>query len=83
MRSYENAGILIRIEMVRCGYTTESLSEKTEISQQVLRGILTGRAKTISTRNIRSLAAAFGFSASDFLDLLSGHTPEIVSPSIS
>lgn len=83
MRRYENADVLIRIEMVRCGYTTESLSEKTEISQQVLRGILTGRAKTISTRNIRALAAAFGFTASDFLDLLSGHTPEVVHSPIS
>lgn len=71
MRAYPNAGPRIRIEMVRCGYTLESLSEKTEISQQVLRGILTGRATTISTRNICSLAATFGFSASEFIDLLS------------
>lgn len=83
MRSYENAGVLIRIEMVRCGYTTESLSEKTEISQQVLRGILTGRAKTISTRSIHALATAFGYPAADFVDLLSGHTPETVYSPIS
>lgn len=75
MRSYPNAGPLIRIEMVRCGYTLESLSEKTEISQQVLRGILTGRATTISTRNICALASVFGFSASDFIDLLCTNTP--------
>lgn len=74
MRRYPKAGARIRIEMVRCGYTIESLSEKTEISQQVLRGILTGRAETISTRNIYALATAFGFSASDFVDILSGNS---------
>ena len=75
MRTYPHAGTRIRIEMVRCGYTLDSLSEKTEISQQVLRGILTGRSKTISTRNICMLAATFGFSAADFMDLLSEDAP--------
>ena len=72
MRAYENPGDVIRIEMVRCGYTLESLSEKADISQNVLRGILTGRAKTISTRNTYALASAFGYSMADFIDLLSG-----------
>lgn len=71
MRTYPHAGNRIRIEMVRCGYTLDSLSEKTEISRQVLRGILTGRSQTISTRTVCMLAATFGFSAADFVDLLS------------
>ena len=72
MRAYENAGEVIRIEMVRCGYTLETLSERTDIAQHVLRGILTGRANTVSTRNTYALAAAFGYSMADFIDLLSG-----------
>ena len=72
MRSYPNAAVLIRIQMVRCGYTSETLSEQTAISPAVLRSILTGRAQTISTRNIRALAAAFDYSAADFIDLLTG-----------
>ncbi len=75
MRAYPNAGQLIRIQMVRCGYTTETLSQETDISPQVLRGILTGRAQTISTRTVCALAAVFGFSAADFVDLLSGNLP--------
>lgn len=75
MRAYPNAGNLIRIQMVRCGYTTESLSCETDISPQVLRGILTGRSKTISTRTICALAKVFDFSAADFVDLLSEGTP--------
>lgn len=71
MRSYPHAGETIRIQMVRCGYTTETLSEETMISLAVLRGILTGRARTISTRNIYALATVFGYSVSDFIDLLS------------
>lgn len=73
MRNYPNAAQTIRVEMVRCGYTTESLSEKTTISMAVLRSILTGRAKTISTRNICAMAPAFGYSAAEFIDLLSEH----------
>ena len=72
MRTYENAGETIRIQMVRCGYTLESLSARTEISTQVLRNILTGRANTISTRSTAALARAFGFSMAEFIDLLSG-----------
>lgn len=71
MRTYPRADRIIRVEMVRCGYTADSLSEKTTISPAVLRGILTGRARTISTRNICALASAFGYGASEFIDLLS------------
>lgn len=71
MRAYPGAGDTIRTQMVRCGYTLATLSEQTMISQAVLREILTGRAKTISTRNICAMAAAFDFSVADFIDLLS------------
>ena len=72
MRSYRNAGETIRIQMVRCGYTSETLAERTGISSSVLRGILTGRTGTISTRNVYAMAKAFDFPAADFIDLLSG-----------
>ncbi len=73
MRTFEQAADIVRIEMVRCGYTTQSLAEQTAISPAVLRGILTGRAKSISTRNVCALATAFGYCAAEFIDLLSGH----------
>lgn len=66
------------MEMVRWGYTTDSLSEACDISKPVLQGLLTNRAVTISTRNVYALARAFGYPVSDFIDLLHG-TP--VSPS--
>jgi transcriptional regulator with XRE-family HTH domain len=66
-----DAGRTIRTEMVRCGYTMEALSEETQISRAVLREILTGRARSISTRNLCAMARAFDYTASDFIDLLS------------
>jgi plasmid maintenance system antidote protein VapI len=74
MRTYEHAGEIIKIEMVRCGYTLDLLSEKTAVSPAVLRGILTGRSKAISTRCICALSSAFGYSAAEFIDLLSENT---------
>lgn len=73
MRTYPQAAQVIRVEMVRCGYTADTLSEKTAISPAVLRGILTGRSQTVSTRSICALASAFGYEAADFIDLLSLH----------
>ena len=72
-REFPCAAELIRIEMVRCGYTLETLSARTEVSPMVLRGILTGRTTAISTRCLYALAVAFGYSMADFIDLLSGN----------
>lgn len=71
MRDYPDAANIIRREMYRCGYVLERLSEETEISSAVLRGILTSRSTTISTRNVVALARAFDYSASEFIDILS------------
>lgn len=73
MKIDHNIGTIIRAEMVRCGYTLESLSQDTDISKAVLQGILTGRASSISTRTLCTLARTFGYSASQFTDLLSGN----------
>lgn len=70
MKVPSDAGDRIRIEMVRCGYTAQMLSERTMISPMVLRGILVGRGSSISTRNLCALASAFGYTAADFADLL-------------
>ena len=74
-RDYPMAAEVVKIEMVRCGYTAETLSVKTGISGTVLRGILTGRTCAISTRNLYALASAFGYSMADFLDLAAGNAP--------
>ena len=68
----QEARVKIRAEMSRCGYTLDALCAETQISQTVLRGILYGSARSISTRNLFSLSRAFGYEVSDFVDLLSG-----------
>ncbi len=73
MKIDRNIGTSIRAEMVRCGYTLDSLSADTDISKAVLQGILTGRASSISTRTLCALARTFGYSASEFTDLLAGN----------
>ena len=63
----------IRAEMVRCGYTMDTLSAGTQISPEVLRSILRGQITRISTRNLFALAHAVGYETSVFVDLLSGN----------
>lgn len=77
MRQYPDAPNVIRTEMVRCGYTLERLSQETEISVPVLRGIIAGRSDTISIRNIVALSQAFGYSSADFIDLLCGNLSRV------
>lgn len=72
MKINEDTGKVIRTEMYRWGYTLERLSQETEISKAVLQGILTGRAQSISTRNLCALARTFGYGAAEFTDLISG-----------
>lgn len=74
MKIDHNIGTIIRAEMVRCGYTIDSLSQDTDISKAVLQGILTGRTSSISTRTLCTLARTFGYSAAQFTDLLFGNT---------
>lgn len=76
MKTDNHTSTIIRAEMRRCGYTLEALTEETEISKAVLQGILSDRAKSISTRTICSLARTFGYSAAEFMDLLSGNSPK-------
>lgn len=73
MKTNKNTSSIIRTEMYRCGYTLERLSQETDISKAVLQGILTGRAQSISTRTLCTLARTFGYGAAEFADLLSCH----------
>lgn len=75
MKLYPDAAQRIRVEMVRCGYTAEGLSETTQISKAVLQGILNGRADAISTRNLFALSRAFGYDTASFIDLLAQGSP--------
>lgn len=68
----DDARVKIRAEMTRCGYTVESLCQTADISQTVLRGILSGKSQSISTRNLYAMGRAFGYEISEFVDLLSG-----------
>lgn len=68
----DDARVKIRAEMTRCGYTVESLCQTADISQTVLRGILSGKSQSISTRNLYAMGRAFGYELSEFVDLLSG-----------
>lgn len=76
MKTDTHTSTIIRAEMRRCGYTLDSLTEETQISKAVLQGILSDRAKSISTRTICALARTFGYSAAEFMDLLSGNSPK-------
>lgn len=67
---------VIRTEMVRWGYTVESLSKESDISTAVLQGILRGRNKSLSTRTIFGLSRAFHYETAEFIDLLHGITPQ-------
>lgn len=67
---------VIRAEMVRLGYTVETLSEESDISVAVLQGILRGRTNSLSTRTIFGLARAFHYETAEFIDLLHGIKPQ-------
>ena len=71
MRTYPGAAQTIRIQMVRCGYTLDRLSEDTGVSKEILRGILAGRTQSISVRTICAVSQVFGYSAAEFMDLIS------------
>ena len=65
----DDARVKIRAEMTRCGYTVESLCQTADISQTVLRGILSGKSQSISTRNLYAMGRAFGYEISEFVEI--------------
>ena len=50
------------------------LSRQTGIDAGILRKIMTGRARAVSTRNLMALARFFGCSMQELIDAFSGKT---------
>lgn len=69
MRTYDRAPEQLHRLMQARAWTLESLSRRTQIDPQTLRAYLTGRRRTISTRNMAALAAAFEMPLADLMDL--------------
>ncbi len=71
MRTYEHAGTALQRLLDARGLTPAALSAATGIDAGVLRRILSGRQKSISTRNLVSFSRFFGLSLMELIDLFS------------
>ena len=71
MRTYENAGAALqRLLDGRC-LTPAALAAATGIDTGMLRRILSGRQKSISTRNLLAFSRFFGLSLMELIELFS------------
>lgn len=70
MRQYEHAAQTLTLWMQQRGITAVELSRQLEIDAGILRAILAGKQKNISTRNMLSLARYFGLSLQELIDKL-------------
>ena len=66
MRTFESAAPVLSAWM--------ELSRRTGIDAGILRKIMTGRARAVSTRNLMALARFFGCSMQELIDAFSGKT---------
>ena len=73
MRTFESAAPVLSAWMARKELTAE-LSRRTGIDAGILRKIMTGRARAVSTRNLMALARFFGCSMQELIDAFSGKT---------
>ena len=71
MREYDRAGIVMSQWLRDHGMTAADLSRQTGIDAGILRSILSGKRKSISTRNLLLLARYFGLSMRQFIDTIS------------
>lgn len=71
MRQYEHAAELLTQWMKEKNVTPVELSGQLQIDAGILRAILSGKQKNISTRNMLSLARYFGKSLQEMIDQLS------------
>ena len=74
MRSYKAAPEVLSAWMDERKLTTAELSRQTGIDAGILRKIMTGRARAVSTRNLMALARFFGCSMQELIDAFSGKT---------
>ena len=68
MKNFEHAAEVLSGLMEAQGLTAAELSRRTEIDAGILRAIMTGRQKSISTRNVMTLARYFGMSMQEFIE---------------
>ena len=70
MRTFENAAAVLGAWLDAEGICAAELSRRTQIDAGILRDILCGRKKSISTRNLVILAHYFGLSMQQLMDKL-------------
>ena len=68
MRTFESAAPVLSAWMARKELTAAELSRRTGIDAGILRKIMTGRARAVSTRNLMALARFFGCSMQELID---------------
>lgn len=71
MRTYENAGAALQRLLDGRGLTPAALAAATGIDTGMLRRILSGRQKSISTRNLLAFSRFFGLSLMELIELFS------------
>ena len=71
MREYERAASVMSQWLRELDITAAELSRRTGIDAGILRSILSGKRKNISTRNVFLLARYFGLSMQQLIDLIS------------
>ena len=70
MREFPNAAAILGAWLSEQGICAAELSRRTQIDAGILRDILCGRKKSISTRNLLALAHYFGMSMQELMDKL-------------
>ena len=70
MRTFESAAPVLSAWMARKELTAAELSRRTGIDAGILRKIMTGRARAVSTRNLMALAHFFGCSMQELIDAI-------------
>ena len=59
--------------------TQQELSSASGVSVATIRAIEAGRSGELTTRTIRGLEAAFGWTPGSFADIYTGHTPTVLT----
>ncbi len=71
MRQYQNAAAYLAQRMQQRSLRPSELARRTGIDRGILRRILDGRERAISTRNMLALARFFGMPLQELVDRLS------------
>ena len=71
MRQYQNAAAYLAQRMQQRALMPSELARRTGIDRGILRRILDGRERAISTRNMLALARFFGMPLQELVDRLS------------